>query len=214
MGTSLTGLTPATTYDALIKVGDNGPLDGTLKTLSDGLGNDLPLKISTTLIQVDSTLLCFNGTTSSFPAIKRNGTAINFTLADDSALCPVNTGNINVTGFVLISSNLEFGATSYMGFANRSLFRSPSDGVLTLLNYDSNNFSRLQFGGTTSSFPSIKRNGTAIDFRLADDTDFCPVNTGVLSIQNTVATAVSVASTHKVTVVIGGTTYYLLASNV
>ena len=48
MGTSLTGLTPATTYDALIKVGDNGPIDGTLKALSDGLGNDLPLFVSTT----------------------------------------------------------------------------------------------------------------------------------------------------------------------
>jgi hypothetical protein len=47
MGTSLTGLTPATTYDALIKVGDNGPIDGTLKALSDGLGNDLPMEVST-----------------------------------------------------------------------------------------------------------------------------------------------------------------------
>lgn len=47
MGTSLLGLTPATTYDALIKVGDNGPIDGTLKTLSDGLGNDLPMQVST-----------------------------------------------------------------------------------------------------------------------------------------------------------------------
>jgi hypothetical protein len=47
MGTSLTGLTPATTYDALIKVGDNGPIDATLKALSDGLGNNLPMEVST-----------------------------------------------------------------------------------------------------------------------------------------------------------------------
>jgi mannose/fructose/N-acetylgalactosamine-specific phosphotransferase system component IIC len=38
--------------------------------------------------------------------------------------------------------------------------------------------------------------------------------TGAISIGNTVAAGVAVASTHKVTVVIGGTTYYLLASNV
>lgn len=38
--------------------------------------------------------------------------------------------------------------------------------------------------------------------------------TGALAIGNTVAAAVAVASTHKVTVVIGGVTYYLLASNV
>jgi hypothetical protein len=38
--------------------------------------------------------------------------------------------------------------------------------------------------------------------------------TGALAIGNTVATAVAVASTHKVTIVIGGVTYYLLATNV
>lgn len=37
---------------------------------------------------------------------------------------------------------------------------------------------------------------------------------GALSIGNTVASAAAVASTHKVTVVIGGVTYYLLATNV
>lgn len=52
MGTSLTGLTPATTYDALIKVGDNGPLSATAKVLSDGLGNDSPLAMSTTNVGV------------------------------------------------------------------------------------------------------------------------------------------------------------------
>jgi hypothetical protein len=50
MGTTLTGTTPATTYDSLIKVGDNGPIDGTLQRLSDGLGNDLPLLVSTTAL--------------------------------------------------------------------------------------------------------------------------------------------------------------------
>ena len=38
--------------------------------------------------------------------------------------------------------------------------------------------------------------------------------TGALAIGNTVTVAASVASTHKVTMVIGGVTYYLLASNV
>ena len=48
--------------------------------------------------------------------------------------------------------------------------------------------------------------------------DFTNVGTlaaaGAISIGNTVAAGVGVASTHKVTMVIGGTTYYLLASNV
>jgi hypothetical protein len=56
MGTSLTGLTPSTTYDALIKVGDNGPLSGTLKTLSDGLGNDSAISLSTGAASIAGTL--------------------------------------------------------------------------------------------------------------------------------------------------------------
>jgi hypothetical protein len=48
MGTTLTGTTPATTYDSLIKVTDNGPLSGTAKDLTDGLGNDSALAVSTT----------------------------------------------------------------------------------------------------------------------------------------------------------------------
>lgn len=36
----------------------------------------------------------------------------------------------------------------------------------------------FQIGGTTSSFPSIKRNGAAIDFRLADDSGYTQLNLG------------------------------------
>jgi len=52
MGTSLTGTKPKDTYDSLIKVGDNGPISGTAKTLSDGLGNDLPISVSTSNVGI------------------------------------------------------------------------------------------------------------------------------------------------------------------
>ena len=52
MGTSLTGLTPATTYDSLIKVGNNNPLSATAVYLSDGLGTDTPISLSTTLVGI------------------------------------------------------------------------------------------------------------------------------------------------------------------
>jgi hypothetical protein len=56
MGTTLTGTTPQDTYDSLIKVTDNGPLSGTLKALSDGLGNDSSLSLSTTAASFSGTL--------------------------------------------------------------------------------------------------------------------------------------------------------------
>jgi hypothetical protein len=52
MGTSLTGLEIRDTYDSLIKVTDNGPLSGTAKYLSDGLGNDSALALSTTAVGI------------------------------------------------------------------------------------------------------------------------------------------------------------------
>jgi hypothetical protein len=55
MGTTLTGTTPQDTYDSLIKVTDNGPLSGTAKFLSDGLGNDSVLALSTTAVGVSET---------------------------------------------------------------------------------------------------------------------------------------------------------------
>lgn len=56
MGTSLNGLNPASTYQALIKVGNNTNLNTTLKTLSDGAGNDLPMQASTTAINFTGTV--------------------------------------------------------------------------------------------------------------------------------------------------------------
>jgi hypothetical protein len=44
-----------------------------------------------------------------------------------------------------------------------------ADGVFGLYNNAFNDFGRLQFGGTTSSFPSLKRSTTSLVARLADD---------------------------------------------
>ena len=65
MGTTLTGTTPANTYDSLIKVTDNGPISGTAKYLSDGLGNDSVLALSTSRVGI--------GTTSPDTALDVNG---------------------------------------------------------------------------------------------------------------------------------------------
>jgi hypothetical protein len=56
MGTTLTGTTPQDTYDSLIKVTDNGPISGTAKFLSDGLGNDSVLALSTTQVGVGASI--------------------------------------------------------------------------------------------------------------------------------------------------------------
>lgn len=52
--------------------------------------------------------------------------------------------------------------------------RGVEDGVISLFNASATGFNRLQFGGHTSSFPSLKRNGTGLDVRLADDSGYAP----------------------------------------
>jgi hypothetical protein len=64
------------------------------------------------------------------------------------------------------------GSAGSFQFANRTILQCPSDGVLTLQNNAASDFSRLQFGGTTSSFPSLRRSGTQLLLRLADDSGY------------------------------------------
>ena len=63
---------------------------------------------------------------------------------------------------------LMLGSTGAIGFSSRSYFRSPSDGVMTLVNTPETDFNRLQFGGTTASFPAIKRVGAEFQIVKAD----------------------------------------------
>ena len=67
------------------------------------------------------------------------------------------------------------GATSHIGFSSRSRLSSPADGVIRFSNNALADFGRLQFGGTTSSFPALKRSSTTLQARLADDTAFASV---------------------------------------
>jgi hypothetical protein len=47
--------------------------------------------------------------------------------------------------------------------------QSPSDGVIELSNHAVTDFTRLQFGGTTSSFPALRRTSAQLDVVLADN---------------------------------------------
>jgi hypothetical protein len=76
----------------------------------------------------------------------------------------------NLTGTTVTSvGNLTLGAANTFSFSGRSIIQSSSDGNLTLRNSTGSDFTSLKFGGVTASFPEIKRNATALNFRLADD---------------------------------------------
>jgi hypothetical protein len=120
----------------------------------------------------DFSRLQFGGTTSSFPAIKRNGAALQVRLADDSANAGLISASLDVSTF------LTAGTTSYINWSAGSRLTSPADGQLLVQNNAATDFSRLQFGGTTNLFPAIKRNGAAFDLRLADDSGYASLALG------------------------------------
>jgi hypothetical protein len=76
MGSTLTGQIVAETYDSLLKVTDNNVITGTKKRITDGFGNDTPLLLSSTDVQIDGNLL-LAGTTSQY--VRGDGSFATFT---------------------------------------------------------------------------------------------------------------------------------------
>lgn len=83
---------------------------------------------------------------------------------------------IAATGNVTAESNFYAGTTAQIGWIGRAAITSPinTNDCIALLNNAGNGFGRLQFGGTTASFPALKRNGTALETKLADDSAYAP----------------------------------------
>lgn len=86
---------------------------------------------------------------------------------------PATSGQVlipSVSGTdAIFTTQVITGGTGYLAFNLRTAMTSPSDGVLRLTNWAENDFGRVQFGGTTSSFPALKRSSALLECRLADD---------------------------------------------
>lgn len=69
---------------------------------------------------------------------------------------------------------------AFLGFVGRTKISAPADGVLAFFDSAGTSFSRLQFGGTTSSYPALRRSGAALETVLADNSAFTPIGTASL----------------------------------
>jgi hypothetical protein len=139
MGTTLTGLTPSTTYDALIKVGDNGPIDGTLKTISDGLGNDLPIQVSSTKVNFTNKVNA-NRVVEGFTSVAASGTQIVLTV--DSTPSYVVTGSGGQVIKLPDATTLDNGIAFYVN-------NNQSSGAITVNNNSNTLVASVPSGGDT-----------------------------------------------------------------
>ena len=154
----------------------NTPLDATLRAVTDGMGNSSVLQLSTAAVTLGSGtitsngLLTIKGSGSNIASFRDSSNVEKVYVADNGFIY----GNyISITGGIL--------GTQYVGFAQGTRITENSDGTLLFRNGSSTAFT-AQLGGTTSSFPAIKRNGAAIDFRLADDSGYAALNANSLTL--------------------------------
>lgn len=99
----------------------------------------------------------------------------------DIQLGGVSYGTLSKGGTWTVVGSAVIGASATYNFSGRSKLASSADGILTASNSAGTDFSRLALGGTTSSFPAIKRNSAAIDLRLADDSGYANVGMGTVT---------------------------------
>jgi hypothetical protein len=121
MGTTLTGTTPQDTYDSLIKVTDNGPLTGSLKKLTDGLGNDSSLSLSTTAASIAGTL-----------AVTGDAAFDTNTLFVDAANNRVGVGTTTPSSILqLVKSSNSGSASAFPSLQVRNTLATQGDGAST-----------------------------------------------------------------------------------
>lgn len=109
--------------------------------------------------------------------LQSNGAAGPFLTYSTTGFLSPNTDNAVDLGIAAGNQfRSVYAKTSYItasggsvNWASRSNISSPADGNFTLKNTAGTSFGLLQLGGTTSSFPAIKRNSAALNIRLADD---------------------------------------------
>ena len=121
MGTSLNGLTPAGTYPGLIKTGDNAPIDGTLKTLSDGNGNNLPMAVSTTAVNFTNQLQQSGVAvpTASQVAAKQDTLVSGTNIKTVNSTSLLGSGNVAVQDVLVSGTNIKtINGTSVLGSGN------------------------------------------------------------------------------------------------
>jgi hypothetical protein len=80
-------------------------------------------------------------------------------------------GQVNIGTELIVGGPITAAAASSIGWPGRALITSPADvnGSITLYDSTGTTFNSIKFGGASSAEPSIRRAGTAIELRLADE---------------------------------------------
>ncbi len=93
------------------------------------------------------------------------------------------------------TANSFASVTSFYALASSGYLSASSNGVFLVTDTAQTSFGRLQLGGTSSSFPSLKRSGTGLISRLADDSADAPFTSSTGTFSSLTSGRVSFSST-------------------
>lgn len=155
---TLLGQNISATYQSLLKIDGNATLNGTIKNITDGLGNTTPLSMSTTLLNISTAFKL-----SSYGTGARTGTAT-YNLAVDSVGNVIEVAGGGGGGTTINPSNnvipVRLDATT---FIDSNIENDPNNYLKTSINPTSGNYFGLfiDFGTLISNlgdFNSINNN--------------------------------------------------------
>jgi len=98
-----------------------------------------------------------------------------------------NVCYINVSGIICQNPSTGFYADDTGAFIISSVTRiqgdsTPTDGNVIISNTAGNNFGLLMFGGQTNAYPALKRAGTGLELRRADDSAYTDLTVNALAL--------------------------------
>jgi hypothetical protein len=108
--------------------------------------------------------------------------ALEFQTDGTTRMTIASGGGVAMSGLAINAGfNLQIASSQLLFWQNRGVIGSTADGVIFLQNQAGTDFNRLMFGGTTSSFPALKRSGTGLQVRLADDSNYGTLTAGAIT---------------------------------
>ena len=132
---------------------------------------------------IGSNALAVTGTATFSSTVYVTGFAAALRLGDAASNAYLNINRDAPTGEFFYDS----AQTTFAGHR----FKVTGTNVLSVLGGSVIVAQPLVFGGTTSSFPSIKRNSTTLNFRLADDSADAPITAAAATFSGTLNAAVT-----------------------
>lgn len=126
-----------------------------------------------------------NGANSAYVELLTLDSGSNLLIGGNTGVIVFRNGNGGV--FTMSGADLYINSptTGHIRWLGQTRISSPADGRLLITDDAGTAFGRMQFGGTTSSFPALKRSTTALHVRLADDSAFADLSAATTTITRT-----------------------------